>query len=335
MQSETQSDRSTMKQFIRLNCILFGFFSICLVSPLSAQTNYPDHEIKIIVPFPAGGAADSVARFIARELTSDLGQPVIVDNKPGADGGIAAEYVAHAKPDGYTLFMATYGAMSVVPIMHPMIHYNPVADFTPITLTGFFDLVLFVHPSLELNSYKDFVSYAKQHKGEILYGSGNTGSVVAMAILASREGLEMKHIPYKGEVPAMTDFLEGRIQAMIATPANTAHWVQEGKLKALVSLSPDRSALLPNVPTLEEEGYAPIPLSTWGGIFGPHDMQADQINFLSHKINQILLRPNIQHELGGQGFHIQGSTPDALADLTGHQLIVWRKAVSQAGLPVQ
>jgi tripartite-type tricarboxylate transporter receptor subunit TctC len=100
MQSETQSDRSTMKQFIRLNCILFGFFSICLVSPLSAQTNYPDHEIKIIVPFPAGGAADSVARFIARELTSDLGQPVIVDNKPGADGGIAAEYVAHAKPDG-------------------------------------------------------------------------------------------------------------------------------------------------------------------------------------------------------------------------------------------
>ena len=332
-----QHNDPTIYRIIRsrlLKCLLC-FWAMTVVMPSCRAAAYPDHDVRIVVPFPAGGAADSVARLIARELSADWGQPVLIENKPGADGGIAADYVSHAKSDGYTLFMATYGAMSVVPILHPSVHYNPVRDFTPITLAGFFDLVLFVHPQLGVNSFKEFIAYAKQHKGEILYGSGNTGSLVAMAILAQREELDMKHIPYKGEVPAMADFLEGRIQAMIATPANTATWVKEGKLKALVALSQERSGLLPNVPTLNEEGFAPIALSTWGGIFGPPDMQAEQTRFLSEKINQILMKPSIQTELVSQGFHIQGSTPEELADMAGSQLIAWKKAIVQAGLPIQ
>jgi tripartite-type tricarboxylate transporter receptor subunit TctC len=313
-------------------CIFFGFFE----DPYShAQDLYPDHEIKLVVPFPAGGAADSVARVIARELTIELGQPVLVDNRPGADGGVAAEHVARAKSDGYTLFMATYGAMSVVPTLHPFVHYNPVNDFTPITLAGYFDLILFVHPQLGVSTVQDFVYYARTHPREILYATGNTGSIVATALLAEREQILLKHIPYKGEVPAMTDFLDGRVHAMIATPSNTAHWVREGKLKALVTLSDKRSLLLPDVPTLREAGLAPMPLSTWGGVFGPAVMPVDRVDLLTKKINAILLRPEIQTELIGQGFSVAVSTSEALGELTGRQLILWQDAIHQAGIPIQ
>ena len=317
---------------VALSIIFIGLFDATLIH---AEDVYPDHEIKLVVPFPAGGAADTVARVIARELTTDMGQPVVIDNRPGADGGIAAAHVAHAKPDGYTLFMATYGAMSVVPTLHPSIDYNPVADFTPITLAGYFDLFLFVHPQLGVNTLPEFLRYARAHPGEVLYATGNTGSIVATALLAKREGVTLKHIPYKGEVPALTDFLDGRIHAMIATPSNTAHWVSEGKLKALVTLSEKRSLLLPDVPTLSEAGLAPMLLSTWGGVFGPADMPVERVARLADKINAILGRSEIQNELIGQGFTVHGSTPEGLGELTGKQLIVWQNAIHQAGIPIQ
>ena len=320
-----------------LGAVLFVLMldCMCLAPPTQAQDRYPDHEIKLVVPFPAGGAADSVARVIARELTVEFGQPVLVDNRPGADGGIAAEHVARSTPDGYTLFMATYGAMSVVPTLHPSVRYNPVTDFTPITLTGFFDLILFVHPNLGVNTLQDFLQYARSHPGEVLYATGNTGSIVATALLSAREQIALKHIPYKGEVVAMTDFLDGRVHAMIATPSNTAHWVHEGRLKALVTLSDTRSLLLPDVPTLREAGLAPMPLSTWGGVFGPANMPADRVALLSSKINAILQRPDIQAEFVGQGFTAAGSAPEALGELTGRQLIVWQNAIHQAAIPIQ
>ena len=322
-----------LKLFVIALCVICG--GLVDTSWVQAQDHYPDHEIKLVVPFPAGGSADTVARVIARELTTELGQPVLIDNRPGADGGIAAEHVAHAKPDGYTLFMATYGAMSVVPTLHPSIGYNPVTDFTPITLAGYFDLILFVHPQLGVSTLQEFLHYAQAHPGEILYATGNTGSIVATALLAKREKISLKHIPYKGEVPAMTDFLDGRIHAMIATPSNTAHWVHEGKLKALVTLSDKRSLLLPEVPTLSEAGLDPMPLSTWGGIFGPADMPVERVARLADKINAILGRADIQRELIGQGFTVHGSTSEHLGEMTGKQLIVWQNAIHQAGIPIQ
>ena len=298
----------------------------------AAEQAYPSKPIKLVVPFPPGGAADILARVIGQKLTVMLGQQVVIDNKPGADGAIAAESVAKAKPDGYTLFMATYGAMSAVPALHKRLPYDVVSDFTPISFTGAFAFFLFVHPSLPVRTLSELIDYAHAHPGQLSYGTGNAGGIVATAELASMAKLDMIHVPYKGEVPAMSDFLMGRVQLMFATPTNTLAWSREGKLRPLVTLLDKRSSLLPDVPTMAEAGMPNLSIVPWAGIFGPAQMPKQVTDRLSLAINTILEREDVRAELAKEGFEAHGSTPEQLARYIKQQLQVWGHTIHMAGI---
>ena len=293
---------------------------------------FPNKPIHMVVPFPAGGSADIVARIIAKPLAEKLGQAVIIDNKPGADGALAAQSVALAPADGYTLFMATYGAMSAVSSLHKVTAYEPIKDFTPISSTGKFSMFMFVHPSVDAKTIKEFIAYEHQHSGKLSYGTGNVASIVISAEIGSEAHMHMTHIPYKGEVPAMNDFISGRVQMMIATPANTLAFVKEGKLRALATLSDKRSPLLPQTPTWREAGMGELSIVPWAGIFGPAKLPKEITNRISIAVNEILVREDVKAEFTKLGFEPFGSTPDKLADYSQQQLKIWHLAIEGAGI---
>ena len=314
---------------------VLGFAALLCIQHAMATEQAPtfsNKPIHLVVPFPAGGSADLVARIMAKPLGEKLGQPVVIDNKPGADGAIAAEAVATAAPDGYTLFMATYGAMSAVPSLHKATHYDPVKDFTPISTAGKFSMFLFAHPSVPAQTLNEFIAYEHTHTGEVNYGTGNVASIVMAAEMESQAKLHMTQVPYKGEVPAMTDFVAGRIQLMFATPANALPFVKEGKLKAFATVSDKRSPLLPETPTWHEAGMRDLPIVPWAGVFGPAKLPKDMAHRLSQAINEVLLREDVNTEFAKLGFEPFGSTPDELNAYAKKQHKAWRSAIQSAGL---
>lgn len=316
----------------RLLLLTVAWLSMSFASLAIATEVYPSKPVRIVVPFPPGGAADILARVIGQPLSEMLAQHVIIDNKPGADGAIAAEAVARSEPDGYTLFMATYGAMSAVPALHKNPSYDANIDFTPITTTGKFAFFMFVHPSVPARSLQEFIKFAQAHPGQLNYGTGNAGAIVVTAELAVREKLNMIHVPFKGEVPAMADLLAGRIHFMFATPANALGWAKEGKLRALVTLSNNRSPLLPDVPTMAESGLPDLSITPWAGMFGPAKMSEPTTKKLSLSVNAILKREDVREELAKQGFEPNGSTPSQLAVVVREQRKIWSRAVQDAGI---
>jgi len=307
---------------------------ICMQTAVGAEQTqtYPNKPIHLVVPFPAGGSADLVARLMAKPLADKLGQPVVIDNKPGADGAIAAEAVASAAPDGYTLFMATYGAMSAVPSLHKAIHYDPIQDFTPISTAGKFSMFLFAHTSVPAQTLHEFIAYEHTHTGQVNYGTGNVASILMAAEMTSQAKLHMTQVPYKGEVPAMTDFVAGRIQLMFATPVNALPFVRDGKLKAFATLSNHRSPLLPDVPTWREAGMRDLPIVPWAGVFGPANVPQEITHRLSRAINEVLLRDDVGVEFAKLGFEPSGSSPEKLNQYSKKQLTAWHAAIQSAGL---
>ena len=305
-------------------------------APATAATPaVPDGPVKIVVPFPPGGSADVLARVIGEKLALMIQQPVIIDNRPGADGAIAAEWVAKSKPDGRTLFMATYGAMSAVPAMHKHPEYNVETDFTPIAATGTFAFFLFANPDLPATTLPELIRYVHDHPTQVNYGTGNAGGIVAMAELATLNQLAMTQVPYKGEVPAVTDLISGRIQLMFGTPTNTLPWVRQGKLRALVTLLDQRSPLMPDVPTMAQAGLPNIPITPWAGLFGPPHMPAAMTQRLATAVNAILENAEVREKLTAEGFEIHGSTPAQLARQVKQQLSLWATTIHEAGIEME
>jgi tripartite-type tricarboxylate transporter receptor subunit TctC len=296
---------------------------------------FPTKPIHLVVPFPPGGALDIVARTIAKPLGTTLGQPVIIDNRAGADGAIAADFVAKSEPNGYTLFMATYGSMSALPFLHKSLPYNVLNDFTPISNTGKFAFFLFAHPSIPSKDLNQLIAYIHAHPDEVNYGSGNVGGVVGTAELAQLNHLKMIHVPYKGEVPAMNDFLAGRVQVMLGTPANALEFVKQGKLNAVVTFLDKRSSLLPQTPTMHELGYPNLSITPWSGIFGPAKLSPAIASRLSLAINDAMKGDDVQAEFAKQAFESKSSTPSELGAYVRDQLQHWGHSIELAGLSAQ
>lgn len=297
-----------------------------------AAAQYPNKPIRLIVPFPPGGAAELGARIYAQPLSIALGQPVVIETKPGADGAIAADAVMKAAPDGYTLLYATNTAFSWVPAVRKNPPYDPVADFTPVSLIGQFGFFLFSHPSVPATSMKELMAHIRANPGKLNYGSGNSTSMLTTAQLLLQEKLDVVHIPYKGDGPLSIDLLGGRVQFAIATPGAAAPQVKEGKLRVLATLLPSRSPLLPEAPTMAEAGMKGLSITPWGGVFGPKGMPRDITERLSRELVALLQRPEVRDAFQKLAFEPRGSTPEELAAFTKDQLAIWRRVVAEVGI---
>ena len=297
-----------------------------------ASAQYPNKPVRLIVPFPPGGAAELGARIFAQPLSQALGQPVIIETKPGADGAIAADATMKSAPDGYTLFYATNTAFSWTPAVRKIPPYDPSADFTPVSMIGQFGFFLFSHPSVPAKTLAELLAYIRANPGKLNYASGNSTSMVATAQLAIQEKLQVVHIPYKGDGPLSIDLLGGRVQFAIATPGTMAPQVKEGKMRVLATLLPSRSPLLPDAPTMAESGLPPLAITPWGGIFGPAKMPRDIADRLSRELIAILKRPEVREGFQKLAFEPRGSTPEELAAFVKEQGEVWRRIVREIGV---
>jgi tripartite-type tricarboxylate transporter receptor subunit TctC len=319
--------RENMKTLIVVSAlaVAFGVSS-------TAAAQYPARPIRIIMPFPAGATADTVARIVAQPLSQILGQPVLVDNKPGADGAIAAEMAAKSAPDGYTLLFAGNTQMLGVLTLRKNPPYDPVVDFAPITSIVKYAFFLVVHPSVPAKTLRELIDYVRANPGKLNYASGNVNGVLAAAQLMSIGKLEMVHVPYKGEVLAIPDLLNARVHMMFGTGGVTAPLVKEGKLRALATLLPVRSPMLPDVPTIAEAGMPQLSVVIWAGLFGPAKMPKEIVDRLSREVNAILQRPAVREQFEKLGVEASGSTPEELAAFLKQQLVDWGRAAREAGL---
>jgi tripartite-type tricarboxylate transporter receptor subunit TctC len=297
-----------------------------------ALAQYPDKPVKAIVQYPAGGAADTILRIIAQPLGQALGQPMVVDNRPGADGAIAATAVMQAPSDGYTLFMATNSALSAVPAMRKQPPYDPVANFTPIGKLGTFTFFLYVHPALQANSVGELIAYIRANPGKVNYAGATSTGTMAAAQLAAYAGLDMVRVPYKGEAPATIDLVSGQVQMMFATPTNAGGPAREGRLRVLATLLPERSALWPEAPTMPQAGAPKISIVPWAALFGPARLPADIVARVNRELNAVLQRPAVREQIAHQSFVVQTSTPEELAAFTREQADVWKAAVKASGI---
>jgi len=310
--------------------ILAGILVALACAGASAQ--YPNKPVRLIVPFPPGGAAELGARIFAQPLSLRLGQPLLIETKPGAEGIIASEAVKQSAPDGYTLYYGTATGMSFAPAAKKVAPYDPVNDFTPISMVGIFGFFIFSHASLPVNNVNELIAYARANPGKLNYGTGNATSILSTAQFAAQQKFEAVHIPYKGDGPLTVDFLAGRVNFTIATPGNLAPQVKEGKVKALATLLPSRNPLLPDAPTLKEAGLPDVPITPWGGLFGPAKLPRDIVDRLNREMVLVLARPEVREAFGKLAFEPRSSSPEELRAFVAEQLRAYGAAARASNI---
>jgi tripartite-type tricarboxylate transporter receptor subunit TctC len=303
-----------------------------VAAPVLAQS-YPAKPIRLIVPFPPGGTADFAARTIAQALAQGLGQPVVVENRGGADGAIAGQAVIGAPPDGYTLFFATTTAMNAAPALHKPPPYDPLTAFTPISRAGLFGFFIFTHESVPARNVAELLAYVRANPGKINYGTGNGTSIITTAQMAAAEKLEMAHIPYKGDGPAVADLMTGRVHMMIATPTPAIQGqVKEGRLRVLATLLPNRSPLAPEAPTAAEAGLRGLVITPWAGLFGPVGLPKEVVERVGREMQAVAARRDVRETLDGIAYEVQSSTPEDLTRLASDQLQIWKRGVAELNI---
>jgi tripartite-type tricarboxylate transporter receptor subunit TctC len=294
--------------------------------------DYPTRPITIVNPFGAGSASDTIDRIIGDKLGPALGTPVVVEDKPGADGALSALYVHHQPADGYTLLMGTNSPLSADPFLHKNVPYDAVKDFAPITRVGSFTLMLVINPKLPIHSVKDLVDYAKANPDKLSFASGNTAGIVAGDTLAHWAGIQLVHVPYTTTPPALEDVMAGRVSMMFADFTTAMPHVKAGALRALAVTRLKRSSLFPELPTMDEAGIKGFNLDAWAGLVAPAGTPTAVIAKLNKTLRPIIDSPDVQAKFKTIGFEGFSSTPDELEDYIKAQLVEWKKMVTDANI---
>jgi tripartite-type tricarboxylate transporter receptor subunit TctC len=315
-----------------MNPVLRLFAALALALCGSAAAQYPYKPIRLVVPFPPGGAADLTARIVVQPLSQALGQTTVIDNKAGADGAIAGSDVMKAAPDGYTLLFGTNTGMCAAPAMRKSAPYDPIADFTPVAMIGKFGFFVFAHESVPAKSVAELIDYIRRNPGKLNYGTGNSTSMLTTAQLKMMERLDILHIPYKGDAPATADLVAGRVHVLIATPGSVLPHVKEGRVRALATLLPTRSPLMPEVPTMTEIGQKGISVQPFAAIYGPAKLPREVVDRLARAVAAVMARPEVKEGVGRHAFEAQSSTPEELADFHREQYEIWRRSVRELGI---
>jgi len=298
---------------------------------VSAQ-NFPDRPITLVVPNPPGGLVDTSARLLSEPLTRVIGQPVVIDNKPGASGNIAYQYVANAKPDGYTLLISYSGYHVGNPSLFDKLPWDPIKDFSPIALLTVSTNVIAVHPSVPVSNLKEFIAYAKANPGKLNYASQGNGSVshIGTEIFKQTTGVDMVHVPYKGSGPAIQDVLAGQVQVFISTPPSLMQHIQSGKLKGLAVTGKNRHPGMPNVPTTAEAGLPSFQLESWVALYAPAGTPAPVVAKLTDSVKQSLAMPEIKERADTAGVELRYLSPGQTDALVKKELPLWNKAIKAA-----
>ena len=320
---------------MRTLAILTALCAIALSAiPAAAQQTYPSKPIRLVVPYPAGGATDFFARLVFTKMSETLGQQVVVENRPGAGTAIGASEVARSAPDGYTLLLGDAGTYAFNPTLYKKLTYDPVRDFAPVSLTGRFALILAVNPSVNAKNVAEFVEAAKSRPGQINYGAPGPGSPIhlAMEFFRQRAGLNMTPIPYKGGADAMNDLLGGRISAMFPDIASGLPQIRAGKLRALAVASEKRVAALPDLPTIGESGYPGFEAWAWQGFVAPAKTPRPVIDRLNAEFAKVTADPAIRQKLSESGFELQTSTPEQFADYMKAEIAKWAKVIRESNI---
>jgi len=293
-----------------------------------AQANYPNKPIRLLVGFAPGGGTDTIARIVAQRLGDVLGQQVVIDNRAGANQIIASEIVAGARPDGYTLFMASAG-FAINPAMQEKLPFDSIKDFTPITMAATAPNVLVAQPSLALKSIPDLIALARQKPNQLLYGSGGVGtpSHLSGALFASLNKIRLEHVPYKGSGPALAAMLGGEFQIAFPQLSTGIPHIKSGKLVALGVTTSRRSAFMPDLPTVAESGTPGYEASSWAGLMGPASLPKQIVVKLSDATNRLLKEAEIIDKLFNQGAEVVGGSPEQFAATISREIAQWKKLV--------
>lgn len=305
-------------------------------SAASAQpAPYPNRTITLVLPFAAGSGTDSTTRIISQQLGIALGVPIVIENKPGANGSIAATYVARAAPDGYTLFVTTNTSHSANPFLLKTMTYDPVKDFTAIARTGDLPFMLVVNNDVKAKNVAELVAYGKANPGKLTYASGSSSAIVSGATFAHNAGIEMLHVPYKSSPPAMNDVIGGRIDMMFTdVPSGLPH-VTGKALRALAVTTAKRSPLLPELPTMQEAGVPDFNITSWQAYFGPAGLPKEIVTRLNSEIRKIVEKPEMKARLAELGMDAFSGTPEELDTFVKEQLVLWEKLITNAKIEKQ
>jgi tripartite-type tricarboxylate transporter receptor subunit TctC len=297
--------------------------------------DYPARPITFVSVFGPGSASDTICRIIADPLSAKLKVPVIVEDRPGADGAVAAQYVQHATPDGYTLMMATNSPLSADPFLLKDVSYDAVKDFTPVTRVGSFTLMLVVYPGLPIHSMKELVDYAKANPGKLSFASGNTAGIVGGKTLAHWANIDMLHVPYKSSPPAIEDVIAGRVSMMVVDFTVAMPHVAAGQVRALAVTRLKRSPFFPDLPTMDEAGIEGFELDAWAGLVAPAGVPPAIITKLNDSLRPIIDSPEVQGKFKNVGFQGFSSPPAEFADFIKVQLGKWGKMIKDADIKTE
>lgn len=280
----------------------------------SAADAYPSQTIKWVVPFPPGGAMDTMARTLGESLSVSTRQAVVIENRPGAGGAIGSGLVARAAPDGHTIMIVSIGH-AVNPSIYPKVQYDAIRDFEPVSLVGIVPNLLVAHPSVKANSVKELITLAKAQPGKLTYASAGNGTTVHLAaeLFSSMAGVDLLHVPYKGSAPAVTDLMGGQVHIMFDSLSSAKPYVESGKLKALAVTASKRSTVFPNVPTIAESGIPGYELSGWYAVFAPANTPKPIVDRLNAELIKALKQPKVRARFAQIGAEPVGSSPQALA----------------------
>jgi tripartite-type tricarboxylate transporter receptor subunit TctC len=300
----------------------------------SAFAQYPGKPLRLVVGFPPGGSADPTARALAAPLAELLGQPVVVENRPGGDSAIGAEMVSKSAPDGYTIFYGSSSAMTAAVALRKVPPYDPLKDFTPIGMVGRAMTFLYVTPEVPAKTLKEFIAHAKANPGKLNYATGNPLSILYNAQLIGATGISMVHVPYKGEGPVTPDLIAGRVQSSILSSPGAISLAKDGRLRALAVLADRRAPILPEVPTIAEAGVPEVTTRHWAGIFGPPGLPRAIVDRLNREINAALKTQNLLAQFERYGYAAEGSTPEKLLEINRDDLALWKRLVKEANIPL-
>jgi tripartite-type tricarboxylate transporter receptor subunit TctC len=304
---------------------------------LANAQNFPSRPVTLTVGFAPGGGTDTAARIVAKKLSENIGQSVVVENRAGAGGNIAAQHIASAPPDGYTIHLTSVGPMTVAPAMQKNLPYDPKKDIAPITMGVMFPNVIVVHPSLPVKTLADYVALAKSKPGELNYASSGVGGAGHLAgeLFKQRAGIDVVHVPYKGGGPAMTDLLGGRVTMYPGVPSTVLPHVDSGKLRALAITGPTRIPTHPGIPTVAESGYPGFEASNWYAFVAPGKTPPEILDYWNRELNKVLRDPQVKADLAKHGLEPAPGTREELARYIDKETETWGRVVRDAKIQAE